>query len=209
MPESCSCGAALPPDARFCHKCGKPQREEPAAEALAEQNAPSSFRAGERPVAVAAAPIPLSFHNPAAIRAGLTAASLVSLLMMIPGINYASLLWLLAAGFFSVLLYKRRTGQRLTVRSGARMGWITGVLAFAILTVLFTVGMLVVSRVGGLPALREQLRGLSVQQQDIDRMIEALKSPQGVLSQLCLMFLLMTVTCMAGGALGARVLRKD
>ena len=27
MPEFCSCGAQLPPDALFCHKCGKPQRD--------------------------------------------------------------------------------------------------------------------------------------------------------------------------------------
>jgi len=27
MSEFCSCGAQLPPDALFCHKCGKPQRE--------------------------------------------------------------------------------------------------------------------------------------------------------------------------------------
>ena len=27
MPEFCSCGSELPPDALFCHKCGKPQRE--------------------------------------------------------------------------------------------------------------------------------------------------------------------------------------
>ena len=27
MPDSCTCGAQLPPDALFCHKCGKPQRD--------------------------------------------------------------------------------------------------------------------------------------------------------------------------------------
>ena len=32
MPEFCTCGAELPPDSRFCHKCGKPQREEIAVE---------------------------------------------------------------------------------------------------------------------------------------------------------------------------------
>src|SRR5258706_16455256 len=28
VPERCTCGAQLPPDALFCHKCGKPQRED-------------------------------------------------------------------------------------------------------------------------------------------------------------------------------------
>jgi len=27
MPDNCTCGAELPPDSLFCHKCGKPQRE--------------------------------------------------------------------------------------------------------------------------------------------------------------------------------------
>ena len=34
MPEFCTCGAELPPDARFCHRCGKPQREETALETV-------------------------------------------------------------------------------------------------------------------------------------------------------------------------------
>src|SRR6202034_1529404 len=29
VPEFCTCGAQLPPDARFCHKCGKPQYDYP------------------------------------------------------------------------------------------------------------------------------------------------------------------------------------
>ena len=32
VPEFCTCGAQLPPDARFCHKCGKPQYDYPGVE---------------------------------------------------------------------------------------------------------------------------------------------------------------------------------
>src|SRR5580704_3147294 len=113
MPEYCTCGAELPPDARFCHKCGKPQRPEPAAELLAHEAVSSTPAAPARAVAVLQ---PLSFRNPTALRVGLLAAGLVSLLMMIPGVNYASIVWLLGAGYFSVWIYTRRTGQRLTVR---------------------------------------------------------------------------------------------
>jgi hypothetical protein len=81
MPEICTCGAQLPPDARFCHKCGKPQREE----IVVEQ--PEAF-APQPPPLVQAAPLQtLSFRNPIALRVGLLAAGLLCLMMMIPGVN--------------------------------------------------------------------------------------------------------------------------
>src|ERR1051325_7309960 len=105
MPESCTCGAQLPADARFCHRCGKPQREEPiAAAALADA---ATFSAPP-PAEEVPAPLPLSFSNPTALRVGLLASGLYSFIMMIPGVNYAWMLWLLGAGYFSVWIYKRR-----------------------------------------------------------------------------------------------------
>ena len=72
MPESCSCGAQLPPDALFCHKCGKPQREILAPEV-------------ETHAAVDVLPPPplaalaLSFRNIAAVRIALMVAATVTL----------------------------------------------------------------------------------------------------------------------------------
>ena len=206
MPEFCTCGAQLPPDARFCHKCGKPQREEPAAEALAASAEPPA--AAVSPPFDAAAPQPLSFRNPIAIRVGLLAAGLVCLLMMIPGVNYGSILWLLGAGYFSVWIYKRRTGQRLTVRGGARMGWITGVLSFVLLTVLFTLSVVAIQRAGGLAVLKGRLQDLAIQQSAVDEAVKLLQSPVEILQSLVVMFIVMTLTCTAGGALGAKILSK-
>src|SRR5436305_1359982 len=39
--ERCTCGAQLPPDARFCHKCGKPQYDYPGLETEAVAQAPT------------------------------------------------------------------------------------------------------------------------------------------------------------------------
>ncbi len=87
MPEICTCGAQLPPDARFCHKCGKPQREEIVVE-------PVEAFAPQPPPLVEAAPLQaLNFRNPIALRVGLLAAGLLCLLMMIPGVNYAAVVW--------------------------------------------------------------------------------------------------------------------
>src|SRR5437016_5825462 len=102
MPESCTCGAQQPPDARFCHKCGKPQRDEPEARMLAEESAPVVIPA--RLMEAAAAPVPLGFRNPVALRVGLLAAALMCLTMMIPVVQYkyGPLLCWLGAGYLSV-----------------------------------------------------------------------------------------------------------
>ena len=207
MPETCTCGAQLPPDARFCHKCGKPQRDETVAEMAALDAALSATRA---PVEVVPPPLPLSFRNPVALRTGLLAATLLCLIMLIPGVIYGSILWWLGAGFFSVWIYKRRTGQRLTVRGGARMGWITGVLSCALVTLLFVFLMVTIQRVG-LAALKDGLRDLSVQQSKVDEAMKAftvLQNPLEVLRSLVPIFFVMTLTCTAGGALGAKILGR-
>ncbi len=48
MPDFCTCGAQLPPDALFCHKCGKPQRE--IAPVAAEAPAPELSPRRRRPI---------------------------------------------------------------------------------------------------------------------------------------------------------------
>jgi len=209
MPEFCTCGAQLPPDARFCHKCGKPQREEIVPEA------PSDTGVSAEPVsAVVVAPaavaaMPLNFRNPVALRIGLLAAGLVCMLIMIPGVNYASVVWLVGAGFFSVWVYKRRTGQRLSVRSGARMGWITGVLSFILISVLFGLCILAIQQAGGLSVLRQRLHDLSIQQNAADEALKMLQNPYEIVRSLIVMFFVMTLTCTAGGALGGKLLGKD
>lgn len=203
MPEICTCGAQLPPDARFCHKCGKPQREEIVVE-LPEVFAP------QQPPVVQAPPLPaLSFRNPIALRVGLLAAGLLTLLMMIPGVNYAAVFWWLGAGYFSVWIYKRRTGQGLNVRGGARMGWITGVISCALLTLLFAFFMLAIRQMGGLDAIKDSLKDLAFQQSSVDEAVKMLQDPSRMLRSLMATFVMLTLTCAAGGALGAKILGKD
>jgi hypothetical protein len=203
MPEICTCGAQLPPDARFCHKCGKPQREEIVVE-------PVEAFVPQKPPLVEAAPLQaLSFRNPIALRVGLLAAALLCLLMMIPGVNYAAVVWWLGAGYFSVWIYKRRTGQRLNVRGGARMGWITGVISCALLTLLFAFFMLAIRQMGGLDAIKDGLKDLTFQQASVDEAIKMLQDPSKMLRSLIATFIMLTLTCTAGGALGAKLLSKD
>src|SRR5689334_22173506 len=108
MPNVCTCGAELVPDALFCHRCGKPQREIPAY-------APEPPVLEPAPVqATVAAPPPVNFHNRLAIQIGLVMAILATLASFLVYVNW------LAAGFFTVLIYRRRTGYVLDMQSGVR-----------------------------------------------------------------------------------------
>src|SRR5262249_10270862 len=206
VPESCSCGAELPPDARFCHKCGKPQRDE----IFVEPPAPTAPTPPAPPPVRAVAP---SFHNPVAVRVGLFVASIATLLCLTVPIGLV--IWLPAAGFISVYLFSRRTGQSLSVLNGARMGWIAGILSFLIITVLFTViAVALANRPGGLPEFfREQLSSRSIPRQDLENYIDMLANPvnQAVVYLFFLLFWFMVISvfCAAGGAIGAKVLDKD
>lgn len=206
MPEFCTCGAELPPDARFCHRCGKPQREE-AIEAAPEIVLP--------PVATAVPPPPprLNFHNATAVRIGLLLASAASLLSALP-VWAAGLLglvvWWLTAGFLSVYLYRRRTGQLLSVDSGLRMGWITGLLGSTISSVLFTVSVVPLIHSGTMTAIyKEQLHNMAASDANVQEALHILQTPSGltlfVIMALLFLFLIITFLCTAGGALGAKL----
>jgi hypothetical protein len=106
-----------------------------------------------------------------------------------------------------VWIYKRRTGQRLNVRGGARMGWITGVISCALLTLLFAFFMLAIREMGGLDAIRG-LKDLAFQQ-NVDEALKILQDPSKMLWSLIATFIMLTLTCTAGGALGAKILGKD
>jgi hypothetical protein len=213
MSAFCTCGAELPPDARFCHRCGKPQREEPLPETILpviEQQLPAVE------IPLRAAPPRLNFHNPTAVRIALVMASVAALLSALP-VMAAGLIglvvWWLSAGFLSVYIYRRRTGQLLTVDSGLRMGWITGLLGSAITAVLFTISVVPLISRGGLAVLyQEQVRKMSLNDPNVERALRILETPSGlaffIIIALLFFFLIITFLCTAGGALGAKVAGK-
>lgn len=209
----CTCGAQLPADARFCHKCGKPQYEEP----LLEEKAPGPVQGPLEPALPAApAPAEINFANMTAVRIALFAAVVAFIAISIFMPLFMPVIWLVVsltgAGLLAVYLYRRRTGQILSVRSGARMGWITGIFCFAIGTVLFTASVISVSRHGGLAAFyHSQLKGRN--EVNSEQVMQAIQTPIGLggvlLFSLLLLFLLFTLLPMAGGALGAKLWKRN
>jgi hypothetical protein len=190
MATHCTCGTELAPDSLFCHKCGKPQRE--IAEYVPE---PAPVEEPVPAAPVQAAPAPVNFHNRLAIQIGLIMAILAILTSFLVYFNW------LAAGFFTVLIYRRRTGQPLNLQTGVRLGWITGILIFVLMTVLLTflVAFLASGALTNMPAeMRNTLD---------PRVLEAMKSLQSgpiVAQTVVMLFIFSTLLSMAGGALGAK-----
>jgi hypothetical protein len=201
----CTCGAILPEDARFCHKCGKPQFEEDIAR-LAE----------EQPIAPVQLPIgpPLESSTPAV--AGITfknsRAVVISLLVAAGAMVGFPLIALFAAplfpfflcavGFIAVRLYKGRSLEPITTSAGARLGWMTGLWIFVVVAVLLTLTSVVVASPEGWRELRtawasvpQAARLLSLSQHEF--LVQ-------MLITLPFSFFLLTLLPGLGGILGAK-----
>jgi len=191
--ESCSCGAVLVESARFCHRCGRPVGEpEPAVVPAALPADVASPRAAQ----------PVSFANPVALRIAFVMSLALMVLEMIPGVNLLFLLWWLAAGFGGVLLYRRMTGRVLSVRAGARLGSITGILTFVSMAVIFALTMVFMGN-----ELFQQMAKQDPQFSQIANNPPALAAV--FIMVLGIIFALVVGTCAAGGALGARYAGRD
>ncbi len=172
------------------------------------------------PAVLTAAPVPaveleIGFHNGTAVRTGFLAAMVAFLLMPLPLPPVLQIIWLIAcpvgAGFLSAYLYRRRTGQRLRMETGARLGWITGVFVFLIVLVVVGMEVIYISNNGGLAnSVREQFGGKNP---SMEQAMKSLEDPTtlvgGLLLTLVLLFFLFTLLPVVGGALCGKVLDKD
>lgn len=202
MPDFCTCGAQLPDDARFCHKCGKPQREEPVF--LAEEEPPPI------PQAAIAEPLPIGFNNRMAVWIALRVGVLAFIAFLATSVAGAfALVWPVVSGFFAVYLYRKRTGERLSILSGARLGWLAGIFGFVLITILLTMTLVALSEPDVVQKLRDQWKARSLSEADINMMIEFMRSPSGVVMLLLGSFLLFTLLPAFGGAVGAKLLDRQ
>jgi hypothetical protein len=187
----------------------------------------------EEPAAIEAAPEPpprelappspaeISFHNGLAVRVGFLAAALAFVVgVMVGQVGFPPLQFLLSAivtaagGFYAVYLYRRRSGQSLSPRNGARIGWITGIFGFVINIVMLTFGMLAIAGKGGLAGIMKENAGSMQLPPDVSsKMLEMLDQPAFltmlILFVVVFLFVTYTLSACLGGALGAKVLDRD
>jgi hypothetical protein len=203
MSDYCTCGAQLPPDALFCHKCGKPQRELVAPAPAIEQEAAPTLPGNTAPPFAAPAAryaMPVSFRNPAAARTALfvgIAGGLISNVLPLPLFAW------LAAGFFAVFFYRRRTHDRLNVAAGMRLGWLTGLIMFTMWGIAFAA----MGLSGALTTQIEQrMKTMPFYNSDpaYMQMAHAMTSGPGILLPLAFGFIVIICLSVAGGALGAK-----
>jgi hypothetical protein len=204
VPEICTCGAHLPADARFCHKCGKPQREEPLLEEAIEPGVvvPEAIPAAPPP------PPPINLRNGAAVRAALISCAVVLLLSVILGPFGLGLLALITGGFFAVYLYRRRTGQRISVLNGMRLGWISGIFVFTLTIIFLTLTEFALSQPEFAAQLREQMIKGAYTAEDVTKLFESLRSPSSIGLLLLDGFVSSTLLMSLGAAGGAWLLER-
>jgi len=210
--EYCTCGAKTVEGARFCHKCGRPLYDEPV---IVEEPAPVI-------PAPAAAPTPpanteISFRNRIAVNVGLAVAGLAIVANQFLAFFGSLPLQLIAliglsmlSGLFAVWLYRHRTGQTISVKSGARLGWITGVFSFVIVTVMTTITIAMVGPEMLTKAYRDARVAPSMPKAELEAF---LSDPTAMATMfifgLAAAFAMYTIAASIGGALGAKMLNKD
>jgi hypothetical protein len=154
----------------------------------------------------------ISFHNRLAVRIGFIAAMAAVVISIFPiPFPFVRLpIAFVAAGFLAVYLYSRRTGQMLSIRSGARMGWITGIFSFMLVTILSAALVAITSQGDLMKQLRSQLPANDARAD----MIQQVFSNPALIAAVVVLYLMMffiffTALPMIGGALGAKVLEKE
>lgn len=221
MPVMCNCGTPQVEGARFCHRCGKPQGDflpEPEEEPVVEATVVPATAPPPLPQLDGALLSEISFHNHAAVIVALLAALCYWASSFIPLPMMLAVPWriltLFAGGFLAVVLYGRKTGHSLSVRNGARMGWLMGIFCFAMGAVFMAISMVALSAQGNFwDIYRKMLVDSGQPTQDVDQAMQALQDPAvatlGILFIMGVVFFFFVLLPAIGGMLGAKVLEKD
>jgi hypothetical protein len=203
------CGANVEDGTPFCPRCNAPQIRvagpEPVTPAAATPEVAIEQYASHAPLSSA-----LEWSQ-ALPSAGI--AVLAAIFLMILGMSAG--LGMLAAGFLSVLLYRRRCpATHLTAGIGVRLGALTGGMGFGVLAAILALWTAFRSSKEIHDALLNYIQQYAAHNSDprVQQVLELFNTPEGFTS---IMILTLIMTLMAflifstvGGAVGALLLRR-
>lgn len=206
MNPRCTCGATLPEDARFCHKCGKPQYEEDVARLAAQEIVPAPVLPQVPPALPGASGV--SFRNGRALGITFLVAIVTLVAMITVGVLFQPLfpVVLCAGGFVATMIYNSKAKQPLSTAGGARLGWMTGLWLFLAFAVMLVATAVVVSNPDGW----QEIKSMWARFPQASPLVSM--SQHDVLVQLLIafpfFFLLFTLLPGLGGILGAKLSRR-
>lgn len=208
----CTCGAQLPDDARFCHRCGKPQYEEDIVRLREEEQ--QAVPIPPTPVNAAPTPAKIDFGNKRALFVSIAVALFTLVIFTTGSVLVPGALLILPlfcfAGFTASRWYIKQTGQLISPQGGARLGFMTALWAFLVVAIFSVVFAIFISS----PEWRDELINLLSSQQSAaaKQMSELLRDPKQsiivLMGGLLVNFCLFTFPSMLGGMLGVRFSTK-
>jgi hypothetical protein len=217
----CSCGAYPPEDARFCHKCARPLNEEDHAHLsqLASEAAPVPVAPPIEPPALpASATSNINFHNPRAVTVSIMVAALTLLLLFTLATIAPPVVPLVfcAGGFLATIVYKRRTGESISVQSGARMGFMTCLWAFVVILLMSCLVVAMLASPEARQTIQQQtptaFQGNPQMAEAMAKTLKSLDHPSDFILNLIFgivfMFCIWSLLSMLGGILAAKLARR-
>jgi hypothetical protein len=197
----CTCGAILPEDARFCHKCGKPQLEEDIERISSSEAATAVQGSIDVPGTKA---VPIGFGNMRAVAITMAAAAIALIALFLAAAISPVLgpVVLCSAGFAAARFYRKRTAEPLSPGGGAYLGLMTGIWLFLVVAICAAITSIYVAS----PTGREVLRAAMPKMPELAKLLD---DPHqfliNLMEGLIPMFFLATISAALGGMLAARM----
>jgi len=212
MDHSChKCGHSTEDGKPFCSQCGAPQirvaMPEPLVPAVAGNVAPDDL-----PAFTLDPPLARPLVSPAALSGidwphalrSCAVAALISALVMSLGLM-VPLLAGLGAGVLGVTLYRRRISlAKVTARSGAQLGAVSGVFFFGISTIFQTLAIALLHNGGQVrQKMLEALQQAASRTADpqVQAALDRLKTPEGMVAMMILGMVFLFVLSIAAGSI--------
>jgi hypothetical protein len=197
------CGASVEDGTPFCPRCSAPQIRVVGPEIIAPVAA--TLDAVAEPYASYSIPQPAAIEWSHALPSSgisLLAAFCLIMLGVPPGLG------MVAAGFLSVVLYRRRNpGIHLTAGKGARLGALTGTLGFGVLAIILALVAAFQSGTEIRDTLLRTIQQYAAHSTDphIQQVLDLAKTPEGFTFIMILSFAMTFVAFLMFSSLGAAI----